>query len=157
MSETSRIEVWSSETSAPPADVAVIAIDGSQQSELAFEWYVSMLHKQNNTVILVHALETPTMPTRETWEHQMQSGVSKRQELENKFKARFNELGMQGKFISDMEKPGELVVHVADREKADYIVVGTRGMGQLRRTMLGSVSDYVLHHAHCPVIVARKN
>jgi len=36
------------------------------------------------------------------------------------------------------------------------IVVGTRGLGSVRRTILGSVSDYVVHHAHCPVIVCRE-
>ena len=38
---------------------------------------------------------------------------------------------------------------------ADMIVVGTRGLGKVRRTVLGSVSSYVIHHAHVPVIVCR--
>ena len=35
------------------------------------------------------------------------------------------------------------------------IVLGTRGQGTVRRTILGSVSDYVVHHAHVPVTVCR--
>lgn len=62
---------------------------------------------------------------------------------------------LRGKFISDFEKPGELIVDVATREKASYIVTGTRGLGKIRRTMLGSVSDFVVHHANCPVVVSR--
>ena len=64
---------------------------------------------------------------------------------------------IQGKFISDFEKPGEFIVGVATREKANYIVMGTRGMGKLRRTIVGSVSDYVIHHSNCPVVVSRRN
>lgn len=51
--------------------------------------------------------------------------------------------------------PGEVICHVAKDEKADLIVTGTRGMGSIRRTFLGSVSDYILHHAHVPVLIAR--
>lgn len=50
---------------------------------------------------------------------------------------------------------GPGIVDVAKRENVTYIVMGSRGLGKLRRTLLGSVSDYVLHHAHSPVIVCR--
>lgn len=53
-------------------------------------------------------------------------------------------------------KPGSVVINVAQEEKADIIVMGTRGMGKIRRTILGSVSDYVVHHATCPVVVCRQ-
>lgn len=33
------------------------------------------------------------------------------------------------------------------------IVMGSRGIGTIRRTFLGSVSDYCVHHAHIPVAV----
>lgn len=52
-------------------------------------------------------------------------------------------------------KPGEVIVQAAEEIKAVMIVMGTRGMGTIRRTILGSVSDYVVHHAHCPVLVCR--
>ena len=57
--------------------------------------------------------------------------------------------------MANYEKPGEMICNTANSEKCDYIVMGTRGLGKLRRTIMGSVSDYVVHHAHCPVIVAR--
>ena len=52
-------------------------------------------------------------------------------------------------------KPGEAIIETADEEKAVMIVMGTRGQGTVRRTVMGSVSDYVVHHAHCPVLVCR--
>ena len=50
---------------------------------------------------------------------------------------------------------GHHVVSIAKSEKASLIVMGTRGQGTVRRTIMGSVSDYVLHHAHVPVSIFR--
>lgn len=57
--------------------------------------------------------------------------------------------------LMDFEKPGEYIVGVAKKERATVIIMGTRGMGKIRRTILGSVSDYVISHADCPVLVCR--
>jgi len=51
---------------------------------------------------------------------------------------------------------GEGLVQMAEEEQCDLIVMGTRGLGSIRRTILGSVSDYVLHHSKVPVIICPK-
>ena len=53
------------------------------------------------------------------------------------------------------QHPGESIVDAALQEHVSMVVMGTRGLGTIRRTILGSVSDYVLHHAHCPVAVCQ--
>lgn len=50
---------------------------------------------------------------------------------------------------------GYAVLEKAKELNAKYIVTGSRGMGTLRRTFMGSVSDYLVHHAHVPVIVCK--
>nr|GMD44331.1 Adenine nucleotide alpha hydrolases-like superfamily protein [Ipomoea batatas] len=37
----------------------------------------------------------------------------------------------------------------------DLVVVGSRGLGQIKRAVLGSVSDYCAHHARCPVLIVK--
>lgn len=49
--------------------------------------------------------------------------------------------------------PGEIIMKFAKDENANMIIIGSRGMGIIRRTFLGSVSDHVVHHANVPVIV----
>ena len=50
----------------------------------------------------------------------------------------------------------EEIVSLAEEIGAGLIVVGSRGLGGIRRALIGSVSDSVVRHAHCPVLVVRK-
>ena len=54
------------------------------------------------------------------------------------------------------QKPGEGILNIAKEVTASLIITGSRGQSKLRRTFLGSVSDYVMHHAPVPVLVCRK-
>ena len=47
-------------------------------------------------------------------------------------------------------------MRLAEELDAGLIVVGSRGLGGVRRALIGSVSDSVVRHAHCPVLVVRE-
>ncbi len=47
-------------------------------------------------------------------------------------------------------------MRVAEEIGAGLIVMGSRGLGGIRRALMGSVSDSVIRHAHCPVLVVRE-
>src|ERR671921_350825 len=49
----------------------------------------------------------------------------------------------------------EEVIELAEELQTALIVLGSRGRGRIRRALMGSVSDSVVHHAHCPVLVVR--
>ena len=51
--------------------------------------------------------------------------------------------------------PANEILQAAEELHADLIVMGSRGWGQLKAMLLGSVSEHVLHHATCPVLIAR--
>lgn len=51
--------------------------------------------------------------------------------------------------------PKEAIVHDAKKFGADLIVLGSHGYGFLDRILLGSVSNAVLNHAHCSVLIVR--
>ena len=62
--------------------------------------------------------------------------------------------GVEAAFLLWTGEPGHSIVDAAAAEGADLIVVGTRGLDRAGRFLLGSVSDYVVYHSDCPVLVA---
>ncbi len=50
---------------------------------------------------------------------------------------------------------GQMIVHVAGEIDADVIVVGSHGRGWFKRVVIGSISEYVVHHSPIPVLVVR--
>ena len=63
--------------------------------------------------------------------------------------------GVDATFVLWNGEPGSGILAVADAEGADLIIVGSHARGTVGRYLLGSVSDYVVHHAACPVLVVR--
>ena len=63
--------------------------------------------------------------------------------------------GVTVQFLVWEGEPGPSIVDAAEAEQADLIVVGTRGRSRVERMVLGSVSDHVVRHTHCPVLVVR--
>jgi nucleotide-binding universal stress UspA family protein len=63
--------------------------------------------------------------------------------------------GVNAEFLVWQGDPGGSIAAAAEAEGADLVVVGTRGRSGAGRMLLGSVSDHVVRHAACPVLVVR--
>jgi len=51
--------------------------------------------------------------------------------------------------------PAEVILRVANEEQSELIVLGSHGAGAVERFLLGSISDRVVHHAHCAVLIVK--
>jgi nucleotide-binding universal stress UspA family protein len=51
--------------------------------------------------------------------------------------------------------PGDMIVEAAEAERVDMVLVGSHGRGAVGRFFIGSVSEHVVRHAPCPVLVVR--
>ena len=65
------------------------------------------------------------------------------------------EAGIEAELLEPAGDPARTIEHVADERGYDTIVIGTRGLGSLARTLQGSVSEHVAANAHVTVVVAR--
>lgn len=69
--------------------------------------------------------------------------------------ARGHEVGVATEFLVWEGDPGEAIVDAARAEGVDLIVLGSHGRRGVGRSFFGSVSDHVVRHAPCPVVVVR--
>ncbi|XP_061172804.1 universal stress protein YxiE-like isoform X2 [Saccostrea echinata] len=143
----------------------VIAVDGSNYATEAVKWFKKNVHKPGDCVLLVTAIDhrkhlqygsvtmTPGNPDSIT--HAFAAEDKKANELLEKMKTVTDGLGMEAEFVKMSGEAGECIVKKAKDSGADLIVTGCRGLGTIRRTILGSVSDYIIHHSEVPVFVVR--
>jgi nucleotide-binding universal stress UspA family protein len=69
--------------------------------------------------------------------------------------AKGRQLGVSVSFLIWDGSAGEAIVEVARNEQVDLVVVGSHGRGAVGRFLVGSVSEHVVRHAPCPVLVVR--
>ncbi|XP_031573742.1 uncharacterized protein LOC116307610 [Actinia tenebrosa] len=149
----------------------VLAIDGSNYSDEAFNFYCENLHKENDLILVIHAFELNIIPTAsypyglvyaEQWSDLSREANEESEEVLRKIGRKCEEHSKQNdKFKFELYKedgkPGEVICKFAQDKKAEMIVIGCRGLGAIGRTLLGSVSDYCVHNAHIPVAVVRSS
>jgi nucleotide-binding universal stress UspA family protein len=131
----------------------LVGYDGSPQSEKAVEVAFSLADCIDSTVLIFAVARPPEPATSVELEAVLDDAKEHYQEGFKKIleKARAHDLDVK----TDMAvgHPGEQIIHRAEVDKIDLIIVGRRGRSMISRMMLGSVSERVLRYAHCPVMV----
>ena len=78
-----------------------------------------------------------------------------RERLAQALVTRGREAGIDVSFLVWTGDPGDVIVEAAEAEHADMVLVGSHGRGPVGRLLLGSVSEFVVRNAPCPVLVVR--
>ena len=132
----------------------VVAVDGSPRSEKTIPVAVDLAGRYGSSVTIVHAREYeryegsdvdlgPPIPAEELVEREV---------------AKFRDAGLEAEGIIRRVSSGrtaDQIVDVANEANADLIVMGTRGMTELKSLLLGGVASKVVHQAACPVLLVR--
>ncbi|XP_052798193.1 universal stress protein in QAH/OAS sulfhydrylase 3'region-like [Mya arenaria] len=140
----------------------VIAVDGSEHSEFAFDFYVDNFHCHGDHIVLVHVPEYSNILSASSLltdpniiAEMIKDTEGQTSELVDKYSFKMQQKELHGHVKQQCGKPGEAILECAREESATLLILGARGMGVMRRTFIGSVSDYCLHHATFPVLVCR--
>jgi nucleotide-binding universal stress UspA family protein len=136
----------------------LLGMDGSKEAELAANTAVSLAQKTGSELHVIHVLALPLDTHNPS---SFAPGV--REQLEKRTRTRIEELvgsieaaggEVEGSHLG-VGRPDAEIIAQAEELDAGLIVVGSRGLGAIRRALTGSVSDSVVRHAHCPVMVVR--
>jgi nucleotide-binding universal stress UspA family protein len=136
----------------------LLATDGSREAELAGRTAADLANKTDSELHVVHVLALPLTPYErssfapEVWTRLEEGERKTLKDVVGKIEA------SGGKVEGSHHKAGRPeaeIVALAEEIGAGLIVMGARGVGGIRRALTGSVSDSVLRHAHCPVMVVR--
>jgi len=133
----------------------VIGVDGSPGSEVAARAAVALLGEEA-TYVVVRAVTVPppTSPTGRFGATALEPlREEERVQAQDELADFAASLPVEVEAIVAPGDPATLLLDVADRTDADVIVVGSRGLGAVKRAILGSVSTRVVGEARRPVLV----
>lgn len=140
----------------------LVAVDGSEHSERAFDWYTNNFHRSGDEILVLHSHELPSVGAApypygfdfsEGWKERVEESEKKARALLESYHTKCQEKNLKCKLIKETGSPGESVCKVVKERNVDHLVMGSRGLGTVSRALVGSVSDYCLHHASVPVSV----
>jgi nucleotide-binding universal stress UspA family protein len=133
----------------------LLATDGSKDADLALSTAVDIANSTNSELHIVTAAPGRPDPA---YEEALEAVKKDAQDILDEQLRKVEEAGgtVAGAHLRVDERKDMAIVHLADEFGAGLIVMGSRGLGGLRRALMGSVSDSVVRHAHCPVMVVRR-
>ena len=151
----------------------LVAIDTSLVGKYVFDAAITLAKATGANLMLLHVLssEEPGSPStpiifsglgyaasdkiiesyREEWEAFAKQSLELLQSLQQKATL----AGVNAEFTQRSGSPGRIICEFAHTWEADTVIIGRRGHSGMSELILGSVSNYVLHHALCSVLAVQ--
>ncbi|KAK7847760.1 uncharacterized protein LOC111992531 [Quercus suber] len=154
----------------------MVAIDESEYSYYALTWVLDNLKESLNKSPLV--IFMAQLPTKNAYTFAASLGsarmycpVSPTQEFNNSVKENQNKLtlallekakeicasrGVNAETLTEVGDPQTAICNAVEKLNINLLILGERGLGKIKRAILGSVSNYCVQNAKCPVLVVKK-
>lgn len=139
----------------------VLAVDGSEESRAATETATSLATSTGSELYVVHAGFTAHLPYAHPY---MAENVrSFAEQAEKEAREFLDDQAERIRADTDapvhahlrLGTPEKEIVELAEEVDAGLVVLGSRGLGGIQRSLMGGVSDSVVRHAGCPVLIVR--
>lgn len=152
----------------------LVALDRSSQAPFVFEQALEQAQHQKSELLLLHAIHSePEAPAgsfmglgtiadvdtygalKRLHHERIQKEIRLAEGWLNTYQQQAIANGITTKVDCRAGEPSLLICELAQTWNADLIVIGRRGNQGIREVILGSVSNYVVHHAACSVLIVQ--
>jgi nucleotide-binding universal stress UspA family protein len=141
----------------------LLATDGSEEARLAAQAAAELSKETGSEVHIAYVLPSPReLRAHHVYSQEVMRSVLEQAEgeartfLEEQAKQLRESGGKVAETHLETGEPDKEIVKLSEELGAGTIVIGSRGLGAVRRALMGGVSESVVRHAHCPVFVVRK-
>jgi nucleotide-binding universal stress UspA family protein len=140
-------------------DKILLATDGSEEARLAATTAADVAERTGSELHVVHVGEVRPV-YHPAWHGYVARYEELQEEAQRLLEEQVEHVKAAGAKVAEthlgMGRPDEEIVVLGQEIGAGLIVTGSRGLGGIRRALMGSVSDSVVRHAHCPLLVVRQ-
>jgi nucleotide-binding universal stress UspA family protein len=140
----------------------LLATDGSEEGKMATQAATELSRETGSEVHVVYVLPSPAqLIGHHLYPDDVRESLigGAERDAETFLKEQADQIGSDGGKVAETHlrsgDPDKEILRTAEALGVGLIVIGSRGLGALSRALMGSVSDSVVRHAHCPVLVLR--
>lgn len=152
----------------------LVAIDKFNSNENVFRYALNLAKTMGSRMLLIHVLNpadkdypiTFIDPAFDTyyplhneilkrWQEELSEYEQHQQGMLRSLASEAEAIGVTTEIAQNVGDPGQTICAVARTWEADLIILGRRGRSGVNELLLGSVSNYVLHHAPCSVLTVQ--
>ncbi|VFJ14409.1 universal stress protein [Candidatus Nitrosocosmicus franklandus] len=136
----------------------LVPIDESENAKRAFNYAMYLSKNINGKITLLSVADVPPtvyVQSQKVLDELLEKYSKAREKVFNEYRQLAQKEGIDIKTKVIFGDPGQEIVKFSLKEKFDIIVIGHRGMGQLKKMVIGSVSSTVIRDAKCPVLIVK--
>lgn len=133
----------------------LVAVDGSESAKKAFEKSIYLAQKCNSKIDLVHVVQCELGGDSANTFEIIEDLTNKAKKMLEEYKNQAAKNNISIQIMVTQGDPAKVIIELAKAKSYDLIIMGTRGRTAFQELLIGSVSQKVMHHASCPVMVVR--
>ena len=142
----------------------LLATDGSEEARQAAQAAAELSKDTGSELHVTYVLPSPAqLRGHHLYSREVMRSITERAEEEGRafLEDQAERVKASGGKVAETHlkagEPDKEIVKLSEELSAGTIVIGSRGLGALKRTLMGGVSESVVRHAHCPVFVIRSD